>query len=1473
VSGERTGSASDVTQREFVGGQRLFGRYTLIRILGRGGMGIVWLAHDEELERDVALKFLPDLLIHDASVLSDLKRETRRCLELTHKNIVRIYDFVHDERSGCISMEYVDGDTLSSLRCDKERKVFETAELTDWMSQLCDALDYAHNYAHVIHRDLKPANLMVNQRGELKVSDFGIARSLGDSMSVITKAGGRSGTLAYMSPQQLEGERGSHLDDIYSLGASVYELLTSKPPFYVGNIDRQIREKIPPAMTERRKEFEIEAEPIPAVWEAWVASCLAKNPGQRPQSVMHIARQLQMPSPEARPPSVKPFFARKKKRVLALGLAGVGVVVSAIAGFFLLPRVAPHKIDKSIAVLPFENLSEEKGNAYFAEGIKNEILTKLATVRDLKVISRTSTAKYQSKPDNLKKVAQELGVSTILEGAVQKVGDKVRVNVQLIDARADTHLWAKSYDRDLKDVFAVESEVSQEIADALQAKLSPSESHALASAGTRDAEAYDLFLRGEYELHQAEGSFPAAETYDRAEAFYRQALARDPNFAEAAAELARSRLWRHWNVSPLAPAELEEVKSLIDRAVALAPNSPEAHSALGLFFYVGHRQYENALTEFNRTLELQPNNALARAYSASVYRRRGEWERSLADFQRAQELDPRDAWNPEAVGSTYLALRLWKDAERAELRALALDPHFTLAALELLITRLNATGDVGSARRALDGFPEGTTFIDSHVDRGDIARIIDARVYLDVMERRFTNAFQALENKVANNDLDRLQQLAGLVAVRVLAGEPEAAKSVGKETLPLLEAGLRERPDHTSVMTGLSWVYLALGRNADALRLSRQAADTISIEKDALAGPNFQNGLAQIEARAGAPEEAIKRLRRLLSIPAGQVVSIARLKIDPVWDPIRNRPDFQQLLSGPEEIGPGTQEGPAAASSPEPATIPEKSIAVLPFENLSSDPDNAFFTDGVQNEILADLAKVVDLKVISRTSVMLYKSGNPRNLREIGQQLGVAHVLEGSVQRAANRVRVMAQLIDARTDAHLWAQTYDRDLADVFAIQSEIAKTIADQLQAKLSPAEKAAIEQRPTADLAAFDLYVRATALIDAGPGDLNLKENLLQAVNFLGQAIARDPGFLLAYCKLAYAHDRIYLLGEDHTPGRLALADMAVKNALRLGPDSGDAHLASAQHLYSNLDFDGARAEIGLAGRTLPNNPRIFEVSGYIDRRQGRWEESTRNFERALDLDPRNLPTLQNVASNYISLRDYAKGGAALDRALAFKPNDTDTRLLRATVDMNWKADTRPWHALVERMLKDNPGSAESIAPYWVYLAFCEHDSVAAARALAAFGNKTVGPDAVQLGRAFYEGLLARMKGDTAAAHAAFTEARAAQEQIVQAQPDYGPALCVLGLIDAGLGRKEDALREGRRAIELLPVTKDSINGAHMIEFFAVIAAWVGEKDLACQQLAIATRIPGSPSYGQLKLFPSWDPLRGDPRFQKIVASLAPK
>ena len=333
MSDAASGNGLDLTLREFVAGQKLFNRYTLIKTLGRGGMGVVWLARDDDLERDVALKFLPELIIHDRAVLGDLKRETRRSLELTHKNIVRIYDFINDQTSGCISMEYIDGDTLSNLRADKPRKVFEPDELTDWTSQLCDALDYAHNHARIVHRDLKPANLMVNQRGDLKVADFGIARSLSDSVSKVTMEHGKSGTLVYMSPQQLDGERGNHLDDVYSLGASIYELLTSKPPFYSGNVDRQIREKIPPSMTQRRTELEIEGDAIDAAWEEVVRACLAKNPDRRPQSVAEIAKRLEVPSPKTRR-ALRAAGKQSHKRVVLLGAIGTVIVAAAVSAWY-----------------------------------------------------------------------------------------------------------------------------------------------------------------------------------------------------------------------------------------------------------------------------------------------------------------------------------------------------------------------------------------------------------------------------------------------------------------------------------------------------------------------------------------------------------------------------------------------------------------------------------------------------------------------------------------------------------------------------------------------------------------------------------------------------------------------------------------------------------------------------------------------------------------------------------------------------------------------------------------------------------------------------------------------------------------------------------------------------------------------------------------------------------------------------------
>ena len=558
---------------------------------------------------------------------------------------------------------------------------------------------------------------------------------------------------------------------------------------------------------------------------------------------------------------------------------------------------------------------------------------------------------------------------------------------------------------------------------------------------------------------------------------------------------------------------------------------------------------------------------------------------------------------------------------------------------------------------------------------------------------------------------------------------------------------------------------------------------------------------------------------------------------------------------------------------------PEKSIAVLPFENLSAAKQTEYFADGVQDQILTDLAQIADLKVISRTSVMQYKSGIARNLREIGQQLGVANVVEGSVQRAGNRVRVNAQLIDARTDRHLWAQTYDRHLADVFAIQSEIAKAIADQLQAKLSPNEKKAIEQPPTTNLAAFDLYSRAKSLVLTAGFSVTDVPDTLKAIELLDEAVKRDPSFFEAYCQLAYAHEQLYATtGTDHTPARLALAEAAVQAATRLRPDAAETHLARAQYLYRGLrDYAGALAQLEIARRALPNDPRLFELTGYILRRRGQQEEGLRNLERAVELDPRNLYTLQQIANSYQVLGRYAEAIAALDRALAIVPDNVETRAARAEYVLYWKGDTRPLHQTIDAILAQGPGAIARAADLWFFCALAERDPAAAKRALVALGDSPCWEEAaIVLSHSFGEGLLMRMTKDEARARTAFGAARAQQEKIVQTQPDYGPPLCVLGLIDAALGRKDLALDEGRRAIALMPLEKDVFNGSLVLEYFAITAAWAGEKELALQQLEAGLRAPAASlmlSYGALKLSPVWDPLRGDPRFEKIVASLAPK
>jgi TolB-like protein/Tfp pilus assembly protein PilF len=604
---------------------------------------------------------------------------------------------------------------------------------------------------------------------------------------------------------------------------------------------------------------------------------------------------------------------RGKSRVWIYVVA-VGAVLS--IGLFLLGRYTGRNIasaarteaatgssipQKSIAVLPFENLSDDKNAAYFADGIQDEILTKLASIADLKVISRTSTAKYKSKPEDLKTVSQQLGVATILEGSVQKAGDKVRVNVQLIDARADSHLWAKSYDRDMKDVFAVESEVAQEIADSLQAKLSPAEASTLATAPTKDPAAYDLFLKGEYEERLADSSLKP-ESFDQAAAWYRQAIARDPNFALAMARLVQNRIQRHWFIEQMSEAELAQLRNVAEHALALAPNLAQVHVALGQFYYHGYRQYEQALAEFERALQLQPNASTALEYSGYVHRRQGQWERCLDELKRALEQDPRNASIAANFANTYLPLRMWKEAERTARHAIEIDPQTADGMRTLLGSIVSGSGNIKEAQRVLATFPaDNKILVNSNF--GDVRDMTGDRAYVFVLTRDFAAALKVWE-AAGDSAVDERRRLSARVAIRILGGDLIGAQAEAEKARQLLEERLRELPNDISSMTKLSWVYLALKRNGDATKLARQAASLLPPEKDVVVGNLLLAGLAEIEARTGATADAIAMLRRLLSVPAGGSVSIARLKIDPVWDPIRHDPGFQQLLAVKEHVGP-----------------------------------------------------------------------------------------------------------------------------------------------------------------------------------------------------------------------------------------------------------------------------------------------------------------------------------------------------------------------------------------------------------------------------------------------------------------------------------------------------------------------------------------------------------------------------------------
>jgi len=1433
------------------------GHYEILEEIGRGGMGVIYRARQQHSRRIVAVKRVLAHQVNSHETLLRFRREAEAVASLDHPNILPIHEVSESEEGlPYFSMKYATGGSLRAAAPTLRSKPRECVRL---MAKVARAIDYAHGKG-VLHRDLQPGNILLDENGEPLVSDFGLAKWL-DQTSDITRTLETLGTPGYIAPEQTEcpADKLTSAADVYSLGAILFYLLTGRPPFVGPNVLHVIHQ----AAATPAPRLRLLVPSADRDLETIVGRCLESDPKARYQSAGALGEDLEhwlRHEPiQARRSGI---FTRGRKwvrrnptsTVLMALLIALGAVIAVMFWEKELPRPLASVPAGGVAVLPFENLSADPENASFTDGMQDEILNDLTKVADLKVISRPSVMQYKAgvKRD-LRQIANELGVTHVVEGGVQRSANRVRVTAQLIDANTGKHLWGERYDRPLDDVFAIQSDVAKAIAAQLQAKLSPKEKAAVEERPTSDLAAYDLYLKARELMYNArfnparreKGLFKAVELLD-------QAVARDPTFLLAHCELAFANDQIYFSNYDHTETRLALAESSIDAAVRLHPDAGETHLAQANHFFWGYLNYPRAREELAKAQRELPNNAEVFRTFGQMNRWEGHWEEARQNLERAAELDPRNTRTITDLGWVYIALRKYEEADALAIRLQALEPRSPTLRTSRAWIGLEARADVASVRAVLNAIEaEGPQ---------SAAEVSDLSFRLALYERDPIAAARALANMPREGKIDMNYApfphtwYEGLLAkVRRDAETAHSALTAARaETEKLVHA----QPGNAVPLGVLALINAELGDKEKAISEGRTACNMLPYTKNALDGVWLMMNLARIYALTGEKDLALEQLEVLSKLASSwRGMSYGELRLNPDWDSVRGDPRFEKLV---EEV-----KKPLASESPTPVPA---GIAVLPFENLSADPENAFFADGVQDEILNNLAKIADLKVISRTSVMQYKSAAKRNLRQIADELGVAHVVEGSVQRDANRVRVSAQLIDAKTDTHLWADNYDRPLGDVFAIQSEIAKAIAGQLQAKLSPAEKAAIEQPPTTNLVAYDRYVRAQKLRAVPtarvPGDMP------EIIRLLDQAVAHDPTFLRAYCALASAHAYVYHLGIDHTPARVALAKAALDTALRLGANHGETHLAAAwvaYHCYR--DYETALKEAALARRGLPNDASVFSLPAYIARRQGHWEECARNLERAAELDPHNVWLLNDVAQTYQGDRRFSEAKVAWDRVLGVAPDDPTMRVASTLLDLESRADTQPAHEAIQHIVTEDPSAVDAIAEQCLYVALCRRDATEMASALASLPPEGIIPWNVRMPRSFFEGLVARVRNDAAGAETAFTAARVEMEKIVREQPDYARALCVLGMIDAALGRKEDALREGRRAVELLPVTKDALAGAAVLSNLAITYAWVGEKELAIKQLDELVRIPSPACYGQLKLHPFWDPLRGDPRFEKLV------
>jgi TolB-like protein/predicted Zn-dependent protease len=1401
---------------------------------------VVYRAHQKSLNRTVALKVIGLGLFTTEAHLKRFRREAEAAARLEHPCIVPIYEVGERDGQCYFTMKFVEGGQLDEVVRRAPMSIRQAAEL---IAKVARTVHYAHEHG-ILHRDIKPGNILLDQKGEPHLTDFGLARLL-ETESTVTRTLEVMGTPSYMAPEQAVGNNAlvSSATDVYGLGTVLYQLLTGHPPFAGGTTYETIKllldtELRPPRSLNPKIDREL---------STICLKCLEKDPQRRYSSALALAEDLEhwlKHEPIRAKPSGFLTHSRKWVRrnpsttVLVTLLVALAVGLS-VTVWNRKPTVI---IPKSVAVLPFENLSDDPNNAYFAEGIQEEILTRLAGIADLKVISRTSTQRYHSRPGNLAEIAKQLGVANILEGSVQKAADQVRVNVQLINAQTDSHLWADSYDRKLTNVLGVESEIAKGVTESLQVKLTGREERALAVKPTNNPEAYDAYLRGVAFEGRSLPSVWSPDLEAKAIGFFERAVQLDPNFALSWARLCRADAYFYFvvgdtgDVSPA--ARRDAAKRALENAQKLEPNSPETLLALGYYRYHVLRDYRLAETTFELVRKALPSSSEGPYALALIARRVGHWDQSIAYFEQALVLDPRNMELLMVAAETYASLRQFPAALRLCDRVLDITPNDP-DVMSRKADIYQALGNLQEAARFLSQIDEQAPNEDAF-----LVKITQLR-----LERNYGEAVRLLQAREAQfhfgSQFDKAPDQVLLALTQRLAGDAAGARATAELARTTLEQFYKDQPNNVWAAVWLSRAYATMGEKHSALKEAERAITLLPSTKDRLWGPSLEENLALIQTTFGENTRAISTLTQLLKTPftnsLHEPVNItpALLRLDPIWDPLRADPAFQKLCE--EKI--------------------DKSIAVLPFENLSHDPDNAYFAEGIQEEILTRLAKIADLKVISRTSTQRYQS-KPADLSEIAKQLGVANILEGSVQKAANQVRVNVQLINAQADSHLWADTFDRKLTDIFEVESEIAKAIAGTLQAKLTGRDEQGLAVKPTNNPEAYDAYLRGLSIERNRYSNTNYQD----AAKAYARATQLDPTFAIAWARLAVIRSFLYFNSVNREVNTPKAVQEAADRAMALAPEAGESWTAKGAYHYRILrDFEGAVAAYQEAQKRLPNNSFVLQNLALVQRRVGRWQDAEASFTKALAVDPLDVSLLSVMGGEfYCYLRRFDQALALFDRELAIAPDSETVHSDKARVLQD---EGRLAEAAQELAHIAEDSTDDFVVASRVSQALYEHDFNGVIRVVERKLNAIPPGQALdsntKIGLAQL-GYCQEWTGRRADAQQSFNRAIASIKPTAYTVVAPYAGKLPLALAYAGLGQKQEALEQAQQAVK--DFETDAVSKPRAEIVLAQIQARFGDHDAAIAALPHLLEVPAGITTADLKFNPFWDPLRSDPRFQKL-------